>query len=80
VCAAALSILLPLSPSPSPPTLYISPILIHPPQLPPLTRFFATLYYHTLYAVPWIFPPFAFYGADFLVRFLRLRVVVGRVV
>ncbi|KAJ7869062.1 hypothetical protein B0H13DRAFT_1053404 [Mycena leptocephala] len=40
--------------------------------------FFTTLYYHTLYAVPWIFPPFAFYGAD-LVRFLRLRVVVGRV-
>ncbi|KAJ7925579.1 hypothetical protein B0H13DRAFT_2248863 [Mycena leptocephala] len=40
---------------------------------------FVTLCYHTIYATPWIFPPVAFYGADLLVRFLRWRVVVGRV-
>ncbi|KAF7299025.1 Iron reductase [Mycena indigotica] len=41
--------------------------------------FFVTICYHTIYARPWIFPPLAFYGADLLLRFLRWRVVVGRV-
>ncbi|KAJ7192945.1 hypothetical protein B0H12DRAFT_1039489 [Mycena haematopus] len=41
--------------------------------------FFVTICYHTLYAVPWIFPPIAFYAADVFVRIIRWRVVVGRV-
>ncbi|KAF7314253.1 Iron reductase [Mycena kentingensis (nom. inval.)] len=41
--------------------------------------FFITICYHTIYAMPWIVPPLAFYGADLLVRFIRWRVVVGRV-
>nr|GAT50545.1 iron reductase [Mycena chlorophos] len=41
--------------------------------------FFITICYHTLYAVPWIFPPVAFYGADLFLRFIRWRVVVGRI-
>jgi hypothetical protein len=36
--------------------------------------FFTILCYHTIYAMPWIFHSLAFYGADFLVRFLRWRV------
>ncbi|KAF8202801.1 hypothetical protein K438DRAFT_1932677 [Mycena galopus ATCC 62051] len=41
--------------------------------------FFVTICYHTLYAVPWIFPPVAFYAADVFVRIVRWRVVVGRI-
>ncbi|KAJ7199386.1 ferric reductase like transmembrane component-domain-containing protein, partial [Mycena pura] len=41
--------------------------------------FFITICYHTIYAMPWIVPPVAFYGADLLLRILRWRVVVGRV-
>jgi hypothetical protein len=66
----------------SSPSLFIfSPILVTNPSHSYLLfpAFFTTLYYHTLYAVPWIFTPLAFYGADFLVRFLRWRVMVGRV-
>ncbi|KAJ7925526.1 hypothetical protein B0H13DRAFT_2314332 [Mycena leptocephala] len=35
---------------------------VRTPKLPPLTRFFTTLCYHTHYAAPWIFPPLALYG------------------
>ncbi|KAJ7199408.1 hypothetical protein GGX14DRAFT_661928 [Mycena pura] len=41
--------------------------------------FFITICYHTIYAMPWIVPPVAFYAADLLLRILRWRVVVGRV-
>ncbi|KAF8647908.1 hypothetical protein AX16_006440 [Volvariella volvacea WC 439] len=36
--------------------------------------FFVTICYHTPYATPWIFPPLAFYGCDFLLRLLRMRI------
>ncbi|KAI0365850.1 iron reductase [Pilatotrama ljubarskyi] len=36
--------------------------------------FFITICYHTTYAVPWIFPPLAFYGFDMLLRLLRYRI------
>ncbi|KAJ7431080.1 iron reductase [Mycena galericulata] len=54
---------------------YSAFLLIHYLAFP---AFFVTICYHTLYAVPWIFPPLAFYGADLLLRILRWRVVVGR--
>ncbi|KAJ3900337.1 iron reductase [Lentinula edodes] len=36
--------------------------------------FFITICYHTIYAVPWIFPPLAFYAADMFMRMLRVRI------
>jgi len=36
--------------------------------------FFVTICYHTLYARPWIYPPLAFYGLDFLIRLFRFRI------
>ncbi|KAI0328824.1 iron reductase [Cubamyces sp. BRFM 1775] len=36
--------------------------------------FFITVCYHTIYAVPWIFPPLAFYGFDMLLRLFRYRI------
>ncbi|KAG1788959.1 iron reductase [Suillus plorans] len=36
--------------------------------------FFVTIYYYTLYALLWIFPPFAFYGADVLLRLFRYQI------
>ncbi|KAF8587338.1 iron reductase [Ramaria rubella] len=36
--------------------------------------FFVVICYHTLYAVPWIFPPLAFYGLDLFVRMIRFRI------
>lgn len=36
--------------------------------------FFIVICYHTLYAIPWIFPPIAFYGFDLLARLLRTRI------
>ncbi|KAI8992723.1 iron reductase [Trametes punicea] len=36
--------------------------------------FFITICYHTIYAVPWIFPPLAFYGFDMLLRMFRYRI------
>lgn len=36
--------------------------------------FFITICYHTDYAVPWIFPPLAFYGFDMLLRLFRYRI------
>ncbi|KAI0049071.1 iron reductase [Auriscalpium vulgare] len=36
--------------------------------------FFVTICYHTVYAAPWIYPPLAFYGLDFLMRLLRMRI------
>ncbi|KAJ3795542.1 iron reductase [Lentinula aff. detonsa] len=36
--------------------------------------FFITICYHTIYAIPWIFPPLAFYAADMLMRMLRVRI------
>lgn len=36
--------------------------------------FFVIICYHTLYAVPWIFPPLAFYGFDLFVRMIRFRI------
>ncbi|KIJ45511.1 hypothetical protein M422DRAFT_29647 [Sphaerobolus stellatus SS14] len=36
--------------------------------------FFVVICYHTLYAVPWIFPPLAFYGLDLLLRMIRTRI------
>ncbi|KAH8108382.1 iron reductase [Phellopilus nigrolimitatus] len=39
-----------------------------------LVAFFITLCYHTIYAVPYIFPPLAFYGFDLLLRMFRFRV------
>jgi len=36
--------------------------------------FFVVICYHTLYAVPWIFPPLAFYGLDIFVRMIRFRI------
>lgn len=39
-----------------------------------MVSFFITLCYHTMYALPWIFPPLAFYGSDLLLRLLRLRI------
>lgn len=36
--------------------------------------FFVTICYHTIYAVPWIFPPLAFYGFDMLLRLFRYRI------
>ncbi|KAI0776531.1 iron reductase [Trametes elegans] len=36
--------------------------------------FFITICYHTIYAVPWIFPPLAFYGFDMLLRLFRYRI------
>ncbi|KAF8527870.1 iron reductase [Hysterangium stoloniferum] len=36
--------------------------------------FFVVISYHTLYAVPWIFAPLAFYGLDLFVRMIRLRI------
>ncbi|KAI0820540.1 iron reductase [Trametes gibbosa] len=36
--------------------------------------FFITICYHTDYAVPWIFPPLAFYGLDMLLRLFRYRI------
>ncbi|KAJ3995058.1 iron reductase [Lentinula boryana] len=36
--------------------------------------FFITICYHTIYAIPWIFPPLAFYTADMLMRMLRVRI------
>jgi hypothetical protein len=35
---------------------------------------FITICYHTTYAVPWIFPPLAFYGFDLFLRMCRARV------
>ncbi|THH04361.1 hypothetical protein EW145_g5574 [Phellinidium pouzarii] len=35
---------------------------------------FITICYHTIYAVPYIFPPLAFYGLDLVLRLLRFRV------
>ncbi|KAJ7069811.1 ferric reductase like transmembrane component-domain-containing protein [Mycena amicta] len=55
---------------------YSAFLIIHYLTFP---AFFIVICYHTLYAVPWIFPPLAFYGADLLIRFLRWRVVVGRI-
>ncbi|KAI5117821.1 hypothetical protein M0805_004951 [Coniferiporia weirii] len=39
-----------------------------------VVAFFITLCYHTIYAVPYIFPPLAFYGLDLLLRLFRFRV------
>ncbi|KAF5352252.1 hypothetical protein D9757_012517 [Collybiopsis confluens] len=36
--------------------------------------FFITICYHTIYAIPWIFPPLAFYAADMFMRMLRVRI------
>ncbi|KAJ3860273.1 iron reductase [Lentinula novae-zelandiae] len=36
--------------------------------------FFVTICYHTIYAVPWIFPPLAFYAADMFMRMIRVRI------
>ncbi|TFK77223.1 iron reductase [Pluteus cervinus] len=36
--------------------------------------FFVTVCYHTIYAPPWIYPPLALYGFDFLMRLLRVRI------
>lgn len=36
--------------------------------------FFVVVCYHTLYAVPWIFPPLAFYGFDLFLRMMRARI------
>ncbi|THH28732.1 hypothetical protein EUX98_g5458 [Antrodiella citrinella] len=36
--------------------------------------FFITIRYHTIYAVPWIYPPIAFYGLDLTLRLLRYRI------
>ncbi|KAF9072860.1 ferric reductase like transmembrane component-domain-containing protein [Rhodocollybia butyracea] len=36
--------------------------------------FFITICYHSIYAIPWIFPPVAFYAADLLMRMLRVRI------
>ncbi|KAJ7308728.1 hypothetical protein DFH08DRAFT_944369 [Mycena albidolilacea] len=40
---------------------------------------FVTLCYSTIFAPPWILPPWAFHGADFLLQILRWQVVMGRV-
>jgi hypothetical protein len=36
--------------------------------------FFITICYHTIYAVPWIFPPLAFYAFDIIMRQFRYRI------
>ena len=36
--------------------------------------FFVTICYHTIYAVPWIFPPLAFLGFDYFMRMVRYRI------
>lgn len=36
--------------------------------------FFVTIRYHTIYAVPWLYPPLAFYGLDLVLRLLRYRI------
>ncbi|KZW01965.1 hypothetical protein EXIGLDRAFT_760198 [Exidia glandulosa HHB12029] len=36
--------------------------------------FFIIICYHTPYAVPWIFPPIAFYAFDLLFRMIRFRI------
>ncbi|KAF9523693.1 iron reductase [Crepidotus variabilis] len=36
--------------------------------------FFISICYHTTYAIPWIFPPLAFYGLDIFLRLLRHRI------
>ncbi|KAK2459811.1 hypothetical protein APHAL10511_008132 [Amanita phalloides] len=35
--------------------------------------FFITVCNHTMYALPWIFPPLAFFGLDLLMRMIRIR-------
>ena len=36
--------------------------------------FFITIFYHTIYAPPWIFHPLALYGLDLLIRMFRHRI------
>ncbi|KAE9391414.1 hypothetical protein BT96DRAFT_967598 [Gymnopus androsaceus JB14] len=36
--------------------------------------FFITICYHSIYAIPWIFPPLAFYAADIFMRMIRVRI------
>ncbi|CAE6412014.1 unnamed protein product [Rhizoctonia solani] len=36
--------------------------------------FFIMICYHTPYAVPWIYPPIAFWGLDLLLRLVRFRI------
>jgi hypothetical protein len=74
----------PLPSHPLPP----SPLSLHPSRYHAnytcrsyllLPTLFVTVWYHTIYATPWIFPPLAFYGTDLLLRIVRWRLVVGRV-
>ncbi|KAF8174797.1 hypothetical protein K438DRAFT_1771378 [Mycena galopus ATCC 62051] len=55
---------------------YAAFLVLHYLLLPTLI---VTVWYHTIYATPWIFPPLAFYGTDLLLRVVRWRFVVGRV-
>ena len=54
---------------------YVCSLLIPGPfSVLGFVAFFITICYHTTYAVPWIFPPMAFYGLDLFLRMIRLRV------
>ncbi|CAK5275854.1 unnamed protein product [Mycena citricolor] len=55
---------------------YATFLVIHYLTFP---AFFVTICYHTVYAIPWIFPAVALYTFDLTLRFFRWRVVASRI-